>query len=117
MLIRSRKHLTTKARSKLSERRTAALFKGRTQPASGAVKRHDLKGDVKSAQFVVEDKTTGARSYALSVETWRKISNEAWSQNRRPAMKIEFTDGPTLVVLEESTFAEMMEAFVTDNGR
>lgn len=117
MLVRSRQHLTTKARSRLSERRAAAIFGGKLQPASGAVKRHDLKGDVKSPHFTVEDKTTGAASYALSVATWRKISNEAWSQDRRPAMKIEFTDGPTLYVLDEATFIEMMEAFTTDNGR
>ncbi len=113
MLIRSRKHLTTKARSKQSERRAAAIFGGRVQPASGAIRRADLKGDVKSPHFLVEDKTTGAASYALAVSTWRKIANEAWSTNRRPAMKVEFTDGPTLIVLDEATFREMMDRFTS----
>lgn len=111
MLVRSRKHLTTKARSRLSERRAAVIFGGRLQPASGAVKRHDLKGDVKSPHFLVEDKTTGAGSYALAVKTWRKISSEAWSQDRRPAMKVEFTDGPTLYVVDEATFIELLGKF------
>lgn len=82
-------------------------MKGRVQPASGAINRFDLKGDVKSERFLIDDKTTHAGSFSVSLKLWRKLSNEAWKNRKRPAIRIEFSDGAPLYVVDEQTFIEL----------
>jgi len=96
-------HLSTRKRSLRSEKRAAKFFGGKVQPASGSINRFDLKGDVKSAEFLVEDKMTANQSYSIKVVTWRKLSNQAWRNNRKPCLRIEFADGPVLYVVDERT--------------
>lgn len=103
-----KKHLGNKSRSKLSERRAAKVFGGRVQPASGAINVAALKADVKSREFLVDDKTTNTQSYSLNVKTWRKLQKEAFMNRRRPAMRIEFADGPTLYVFDEQTTMNLL---------
>ena len=102
---------TTKQRSKISEARAAKIFGGKVQPASGAINRFDLKADVKSANFLVDDKVTDNMSYSLQLATWRKLSDEAWKNRRRPAMRINFTQGEPVYLLDEITFLEMKEVW------
>jgi hypothetical protein len=104
-----RSYLSTRKRSKRSEQSAAKVFGGRVQPNSGALPKASLKGDVKSNLFLVDDKFTDKMSYSLKVETWRKISDEAWRAHRRPAMRINFNDGDALIVLDEQSFMELKE--------
>lgn len=106
-----RKNLSNKARSKVSEKRAAELFNGKLQPASGALPSKFLKADVKSATFLVDDKTTIHESYSIKTSTWQKLSGEAWTNNRRPAMRLEFGSGLVLVVLDATTFQEMNNCY------
>lgn len=110
-MIFSRKRFSTKVRSKRSEKLAAKIYGGKVQPASGAINRLDLKGDVKSDTFLVDDKTTDAQSYQLKVETWRKLSSEAYRTARRPSMRVEFIDGPSLYILDELTFRQMLAVY------
>ena len=100
--------LGNKARSKISEKRAAEVFGGRLQPASGAINVASLKGDVKSRQFLVDDKTTKHGSYSISVALWRKLQKEAFMNRRQPAMRVEFTDGPTLYIFDEQTTRRLL---------
>jgi hypothetical protein len=100
-------YFSPKVRSQDNERKVARIFKGRIQPASGALPIASKKGDVKSDQFLVEAKVTKHGSYALRLKTWNKINAEAWNNSRHPAMCIEFSDGTKLVVLSATTFQQM----------
>jgi hypothetical protein len=106
-----RPYLATRVRSKRSEQRAADIFNGRRQPNSGAVNRFDLKGDVKSAHFLIEDKTTDKGSYSISLATWRTLSNHAWRNKRRPVLRVEFTGASPLYVIDEVTLLELLETF------
>ena len=106
---------TTKQRSKQSEAQAAQTFGGKVQPASGAINRFDLKADVKSGKFLVDDKVTDNLSYSLKLETWRTLSDQAWKNNRRPAMRINFVQGEPLIITDEATFKKMLAAWKKDN--
>ena len=105
--IFSRKTSSTKKRSKHSERRAAKILDGRVQPASGALNQFNLKADVKSSHFLVDDKTTARGSFSVSVALWRKLSREAWMNKRAPLIRIEFSAGPSLYVMDEVTFMKL----------
>ena len=100
---------STRFRSKASEKKAARVFGGRLQPNSGALKPVGLKGDVKSSRFLVDDKCTDKESFTLKRELWQKLSNQAWSNHLRPALRIDFAKGSPLYVLDEMTFKEMLE--------
>ena len=100
-------NLPVRKRAQYSERRAAQMIKGRLQPNSGAMPQMRHKADVKSEKFLLEDKTTTKGSYSLRVETWRKLSSQAFANNRLPILRIEFASGPTLYVLDELGFASM----------
>ena len=102
---------TTKQRSKKSEAQAAVIFGGKVQPASGAINRFDLKADVKSERFLVDDKVTDNESYSLKLATWRTLSDQAWKNRRRPALRVNFTRGEAVIVLDETTFADMKAAW------
>jgi hypothetical protein len=108
MRILSRRNLSNKARSKHSEKRALQFLGGKLQPASGALPSTFLKGDVKSDLFLVDDKTTHAKQFNLKVALWDKLHKEAWVNNRYPLIRVEFTDGPVLYVLDERTLSELV---------
>src|ERR1051326_5881041 len=95
-----KKHLTNKQRSNRSEKRCAAIHSGKRQPASGALPVAAFKGDVKSRTYLIDDKTTNAKSFSLNSATFKKLRREAFMNNRIAMMRIEFPD-ITLCVLEE----------------
>ncbi len=109
MFILPKKHLGKKQRSIRSERRAAKTFGGRVQPASGAINRFDLKCDVKSEKFLVDDKITGRGSYSISLKLWREIKNHAFRNRRHPAMRVEFEGGDTLYIVNEITFQALLK--------
>ena len=107
MKIRNLKHMSTKARSKASEKRAASFMGGKVQPASGALPVAAFKGDVVTDDYMVDDKITGAQSFGVTVALWRKNNNDARRIGKAPMLRIVFTDGPTLYVMDEITFANL----------
>jgi hypothetical protein len=106
-MILKKKHLSNKARSRRSESRGSKSVNARLQPASGALPVAAFKGDYKNETFLFDDKTTNAQSYSVGVKLWRKHAKDAFVMNRKPALRIEFTDGPTLFVIDESMFRRL----------
>lgn len=73
-----------------SEARTAKRTGGRVKPASGAMK--GAKGDMTVADFLVESKSTVNNSMSLQLDWLAKISQEALSEGKYPALTVTFTD-------------------------
>lgn len=109
-------HLTKRQRSKLSENDLARQFGGRRQPASGALPVAALKGDVITDTFLFDDKTTGAKSFAVNANTFQKLAREAFSVRKVPAMRVRFeTTGRALFVIDEMTFKRLAHYLGTEN--
>jgi hypothetical protein len=108
-----RKYHTNKARSKKSEKEAAAFLGGGVQPASGALPNPLMKADVKSANFLVDDKVTDCKSYNVKFDLWLKLKREAFMNRKRPMIRI---NGPTetLYVIDELTLQEMMRGDYAD---
>lgn len=98
-------------KSNKQEKRTAKLFKGRTQIASGAIP--TLKGDVRTgshfrtagdfatADYLIENKYTESDFYVLTKETFEKIKKEATKDNfRTPLMQVDVKD-VSLIICED----------------
>jgi len=80
-----------KRKSAKQEALTAKEFGGRVTPASGALT--GAKGDVRTADFLIENKYTDADSYKMELKTWKKIDNEALRDGMRvPMMQIDIQD-------------------------
>lgn len=110
MKILNRKYHSTRKRSKKSETDLAEKLNGKVQPGSGAINRFDLKADVKSAKFLADDKLVGGESFTVKLALWRKISREAWKNNKRPLMRLNFEKGDPLYLMDEVTFMELTNA-------
>lgn len=117
MIFNRKSYQTTRQRSTQSEREAARLMGGKVQPASGAINRFDLKADVKSVSFLVDDKVTDNLSYSLKYELWAKLSSQAWANRRRPCLRLNFTQGEPLYVVDETTFLEMKKAWEATKGK
>ena len=108
-MIFSKRNLSTKARSKRSEKRAQKIFGGRIQPASGALNVTGLKGDILSAKFLVDDKTTASGSFSINSKLWRKLRREAMIVGRAPALRIEFSEtSQVLYVFDELSVMEFL---------
>lgn len=108
-MILSKKHLSTKARSKRSEKRGATFLGGRVQVASGAINRFDLKADIKTEKYLVDDKTTNLGSFSINFALWKKLAGEAWMNKKRPMMRIE-SQSAVLYVVDELTLKELINS-------
>lgn len=98
---------------------TARALGGNVQRASGATERH--KGDVKTSDFLIENKTRlpssrdGARSMSIKADWLEKISREALAEGKDPALAFQITgiDDPSTeqrwIAVPESVFARMLE--------
>jgi len=90
-----------KKRSKSQEKRIAHQTKGRVQPGSGAIpmKPGDIKaGNMEAPEqqsFLIEAKTTRARSHGVSEEKLIKITKEAVVLQKSPAYWITFESMPS----------------------
>lgn len=73
------------------EERVARVVGGRRVPGSGASM--FAKGDVRSEHFLVECKRTEHASLSLKKEWLDKISAEAATEGREPALAIEIAGG------------------------
>lgn len=69
-------------------------------------------GDVKTKDFLIDSKTTKAKSFSITKKMWAKIRKEALNNNRKPCLSIGFLneenplDPPTpeVVVLDKNDF-------------
>ena len=109
MITRPRIHMSTKARSKRSERRAVTVLGGKLQPASGALPPAYLKGDVVTDRFMVDDKTTEKSSYSVHTALWKKLSREAFMSRKKAMLRLEFRkEDLTLYVIDELTLTELL---------
>jgi len=99
-----------------SEKRVAKSLGANLTPASGAMR--GAKGDCKTEDFLMECKSTVLQSIALQMGWLVKISSEAITQNKTPAVVISFVDAlgkPAMilnsewVLLPKSKFQELIE--------
>src|SRR3712207_7142379 len=89
-----------KRKSQKQEKRTAKEFGGKTVIASGAL--WSCKGDVRTDDFLIENKFTDKGYYSLKASIWEKITKEATKDNFRiPLMQIDIKN-LSLVVIARS---------------
>lgn len=98
---------TKKRRSLLQEKSLAKKLHGRRQPCSGALE--TMKGDIKTARFLVEAKTTEKRQYTLKLDTLLKLQKEAFGCRKDPVLALQI-GGKNYMVIPENLFLEL-EAF------
>lgn len=96
--------------SQKHEKRLAKAVGGTTNAASGAL--WNRKGDVRTANFLVEHKYTSKKSFTLKSSELKKIVMEAILDNRMPAFGIHM-DGEDYIVLTESDFLELHDRVYT----
>ena len=102
-----------KFNSDKQEAATAERLGGTVQRASGATANH--KGDVKTDDFLIENKTTMHASMSVTGKWLAKINREARMEGRSPALEIEIRgiDDPTCektwIMVPTSVFAAMRE--------
>lgn len=108
----SRSHLTNKQRSKWSENELARQYKGRRQPASGALPVAGLKGDVITSDFLFDDKTTGCASFSVNDAAFRKHVVDAFKARRLPVMRVRFEKtNRSVYVIDENLFHRFLHYF------
>ena len=106
-----KKEETQRYHSDRQEEATADRLGGSVQRGSGATENH--KGDVKTRDWLVENKTTEHASMSVKGSWLEKISGEARIAGKDPAVEIEIrgiTDPLTekqWVMVPASVFAEM----------
>ena len=89
--------------SQKHEKRLAGIVNGKTTAASGAF--WSRKGDVRSADLLIEHKWTGKKTKTISSAELKKITNEAIMDGRLPVFGIHL-DGEDYVILLETDFLE-----------
>lgn len=100
----------TKRKTQKREREIASEIGGRAVPASGAFL--GSPGDVKNDAWLYEVKQTEKKSYSLSLKVLRKMTQEAFSVDRKPILLVSFEEGVArdeFVVLPRRIFDEMVE--------
>jgi hypothetical protein len=90
--------------SQKHEKRLAKAVGGQTTAASGAF--WSRKGDVRSADLLIEHKWTGKLSKTIKSSELKKIVNEAVMDGRLPIFGIHL-DGEDYVILMETDFLEL----------
>jgi uncharacterized protein YhfF len=90
--------------SQKHEKRLAKAIGGQTTAASGAF--WSRKGDVRSAELLIEHKWTGKKTKTISAVELEKITNEAIMDGRTPVFGIHL-NGEDYVILLETDFLEM----------
>jgi hypothetical protein len=92
--------------SRKHEDRLAKKVGGSRTAASGAF--WSRKGDVRSADLLIEHKFTGKKQTTLKSDVLRKITREAILDGRMPVLGVHL-DGEDYVVLLENDFLEMRD--------
>jgi len=92
--------------SQKHEKRLAKKIGGKRNAASGAL--WSRKGDVRSADLLIEHKWTGKKQFTVKSEVLKKTVREAILEGRMPVVGIHL-DGEDYVILLEDDFIEMRE--------
>lgn len=97
----------------VSEKKVAKSLGGRLTPASGSM--HGAKGDVRVADFLLEAKSTSDQTMRVELHWLQKISHEALSIGKTPALSIRFVNpdgtpkkGGSFVAIPEFLFAALI---------
>jgi hypothetical protein len=85
------------------ERRLAEKSGGTTTAASGAF--WTRKGDVRSADLLIETKQTERQSWSITRKIWDKIRREALLDGRMPVLAVQIQNTRLVVIDEEDFFA------------
>ncbi len=93
--------------SRKHEDRLAKKMGGQRTAGSGAF--WSRKGDVRTAELLIEHKWTGKKSFTLKSDVLEKIVNEAIMDSRKPVLGISLNNENYVVLLEDD-FIEMFEA-------
>lgn len=88
-LTRRVQHKIGKA-GRASEQRLTKELNGRARPASGAM--DGAKGDIDLGQFLLECKSTTNNSLSIKLDWLIKITREAMSEGKPPALSVSFVD-------------------------
>jgi hypothetical protein len=101
--------------SQRQEKHLARKLGGKVTPGSGAFGFH--KGDVKSDTYLAEAKFTDSKEYRLTLRTWNKIKNEAYSVDKIPVMEIMLDQNsePTKLIIISPT--DFYDIFYFDNDK
>jgi hypothetical protein len=92
--------------SQKHEARLAKKFDGKKVVASGAF--WSRKGDVRSADMLIEHKWTGKSSFTLKAAVLEKIVKEAILESRMPVLGISLNN-ENYVMLTEDDFLELLQ--------
>lgn len=97
-----------------AEKKASKRLYGNLQPGSGCSPNN--KGDIKTDHFLIESKATIHDSCSVKLGWLRKISDEAISLSREPALVVQFVthDGKLVpdggwVMIPERVFRELTE--------
>lgn len=93
-------------RSIKQEKDLATTYKGSRNAMSGAG--WVRKGDVRNEDFLIEAKTTAAKSYSLKLSELRDLRKLAIMDDRIPLFIVDI-QGHRYVVLDHDDFEEMMD--------
>ena len=93
--------------SRKHEDRLAKKLGGKRTAGSGAF--WSRKGDVRTAELLIEHKWTGKKSFTLKSDVLEKIVNEAIMDSRKPVLGVSLNNENYVVLLEDD-FLEMFEA-------
>lgn len=92
--------------SQKQEARTANTYKGSKQPGSGAG--WARKNDVRSEQFLFENKLTTAKQYSFKKIDMMQLTERAILEDRIPVFQIDIS-GHRYVLLNEDDFLELID--------
>lgn len=84
-----------KKKSRNQERRVAEMLGGSRVPLSGANER--MKGDISSADLLIEAKYTAKESLSIKREWLEKIAMEAMAVGKTPALSFSFDQSSAIV--------------------
>lgn len=90
--------------SRRQEDRTAKTYRGSRNAGSGSG--WIRKNDVRSHDFLIENKTTGNKSYTIKSTDLRDLVQRAILEDRVPILQFDL-GGRSYVILTEDDFLEM----------
>ena len=101
-------------KSQKQEKRTAKEFGGSTQIASGAL--YFAKGDVRTDDFLIENKFTDNDFFILKHSIWDKIRDEATRDGlRTPVMQVDIQE-KSYIIIDVDILEELQENIASPFG-
>ena len=91
--------------SRKQEDRLAKVVGGKRVAASGAF--WSRKGDVRSAELLIEAKWTGKKQFTLRHDVLKKVLLEATLAGRTPVLAVSFEGHDNYIILTEEDFMDL----------